>query len=128
MLLARQTVDRASREGTKLDFEHRLLMPDGTVKHVHVVAGPVKDASRSLEFVGAVMDITERKQAAEALRVSEQIARSQIEALKYALDALAIDAAPDRLAQHLSRAITEQLGAHSASVWQTKRNQRLDRF
>lgn len=113
----RQTVERASREGTKLDFEHRLLMPDGAVKHVHCLAGPAKDVSGNLEFVGAVMDITERKQAAEALRASEQVARSQIEALKYALDALALDAAPDRLTQHLSRAITEQLGAHSASVW-----------
>jgi len=92
-------------------------MPDGSVKHVHILAGPAKDVSGGFEFVGAVMDITERKQAAEALRASEQIARSQIEALKYALDALALDAAPDRLAQHLSRAITEQLGAHSASVW-----------
>ena len=84
-------------------------MPDGSVKHVHILAGPAKDVSGGFEFVGAVMDITERKQAAEALRASEQIARSQIEALKYALDALALDAAPDRLAQHLSRAITEQL-------------------
>jgi len=117
MKLVRETVERASQEGTKLDFDHRLLMPDGTVKHVRVVAGPAKYVPGGLEFVGAVMDITERKQAAEALRASEQMARSQMEALKYALDSIALDAALDGLAQHLSRAITEQLGAHSASVW-----------
>ena len=67
-------------------------------------------------FVGAVMDIG-ATQTAEALPASEKLARCQIDALKYALDVLARDAAPERLAQHLSRAITEQLGAHSASVW-----------
>src|SRR5207249_5361128 len=33
MALVRQTVDRATRDGTDFDFEHRLLMPDGSVKH-----------------------------------------------------------------------------------------------
>jgi PAS domain S-box-containing protein len=28
---------RVAREGINMDFEHRLLMPDGSIKHVHVV-------------------------------------------------------------------------------------------
>ncbi len=32
------TIDRASRDGKDLDYEHRLLMPDGSIKYVHVVA------------------------------------------------------------------------------------------
>jgi signal transduction histidine kinase/DNA-binding response OmpR family regulator len=57
----RQLIERVSREGETFDFEHRLLMPDGSVKHLRVVGHPSKD-DRS-EFVGAVTDITERKRA-----------------------------------------------------------------
>ena len=67
-----ETIDRAAREKADLDFEHRLLMRDGSVKYVHVVGHPAKgDESGSLDFVGAITDITERKQAEEILRRSE---------------------------------------------------------
>jgi PAS domain S-box-containing protein len=61
------TVSRAAREGMNIDFEHRLLMPDGSVKHVHVVLEAVCLDPKNREFVGAVMDITARKQAEEAV-------------------------------------------------------------
>jgi PAS domain S-box-containing protein len=57
-----QTLDRAAGSRRDFDFEHRLLMPDGSVKHLHVVARALSDASGGLEFVGAVTDVTERKQ------------------------------------------------------------------
>ena len=44
-----------------------LLMPDGSVRHVHIVAHVESDAADEVEFVGAVMDVTERKRAEEAL-------------------------------------------------------------
>ena len=69
--LVKQTIERASQDGKDFDFEHRLLMRDGSVKHLDVVAHAEKDKSGELEFVGAVMDITERKQAEEKLRRSE---------------------------------------------------------
>src|SRR5260370_37088573 len=47
-----QTLDRASNERTDFDLEHRLLMPDGSVKHLHVVARALKTSSRNLEYVG----------------------------------------------------------------------------
>ena len=57
-----------------MDFhlEHRLLMPDGSIKHVHALARAVKASSGNLEFVGTVTDITERKRTEEALRRSER--------------------------------------------------------
>jgi formate hydrogenlyase transcriptional activator len=61
--LVQQTLDRASKDGTGFDYEHRLLMPDGRVKHLHVVADALRDSSGAIEFVGAVMDITAAKQA-----------------------------------------------------------------
>ena len=118
LALVQQTLERVSRDGTSLDVEHRLLMPDGNVKHVHVVARPATDAAGKLEFVGAVMDITERKRAAEALRASEHLARGQLEAVTRTLDALAREADPDKLLEHVMRTIIEQSNAHSVSVWE----------
>src|SRR5713101_1985850 len=66
-----QTIDRASKARANLDFEHRLLMPDGSVKHVHVLARALETSSGNLEFVGAVTDVTAAKQAEKTLRESE---------------------------------------------------------
>src|SRR5258708_3505142 len=70
--LVQQTIERAAQDGKDFDFEHRLLMPDGAVKHVHVVADAESVESGELEFVGAVMDISESKRSEEALRRSER--------------------------------------------------------
>jgi PAS domain S-box-containing protein len=66
-----ETAARALRDSKDFEHEYRLLMPDGTVKHVHVVAHAGRDESGDIEFVGAVMDISDRKRAEEALRRSE---------------------------------------------------------
>jgi PAS domain S-box-containing protein len=60
-------IDRTSSDGKDLDYEHRLLMPDGSIKYVHVVAHGMKNQAGELEFTGAVMDITATKQAEEKL-------------------------------------------------------------
>ncbi len=67
-LLVKQVIERASTDGKDFDLEHRLLMPDGSVKHIHVVAHAERPASGKLEYVGAMMDISERKRAEDALR------------------------------------------------------------
>jgi len=77
--LVRQTLDLAVKDGTEFDIEHRLLMPDGTVKHIHVVARALKIASGSLEFVGAITDITASKQAAEKIQQSERELRQLLD-------------------------------------------------
>src|SRR5258707_12847340 len=69
--LVRQLIDRVSQERKDFDFEHRLLMPNGSVKYLRVVGRPSKDESGSFEFVGAVTDITERKLAEEELHQKE---------------------------------------------------------
>src|SRR5258705_1504693 len=66
-----QTIDRASRDGKDFDHEYRLLMPDGSVKYVHAVARAVRDTSDSIEFVGAVTDVTVAKETERKLRRSE---------------------------------------------------------
>jgi PAS domain S-box-containing protein len=59
----RQSVDGAPQ----VDVEHRLAMPDGSVKHVHYVAHLAAPAAAGIEYVGALMDVTETKRAQEAL-------------------------------------------------------------
>jgi predicted ATPase len=66
--LVQQLVDRASRTGHDWNLDHRLLMPDGSVKHLHVVVHAVKNDLRGeVSFVGAIMDVTTAKQSQQAL-------------------------------------------------------------
>jgi PAS domain S-box-containing protein len=67
----RQTLDRACDTRANFDFEHRLLMADGSFKHLHVSARVLTTSSEELEYVGAVTDVTAAKQAEERLRWSE---------------------------------------------------------
>jgi PAS domain S-box-containing protein len=62
----RQRLESAIREKKDFDSEHRFVMPDGRVKHIHATGRAVNIGN--LEFVGAVRDITERKRAEEALQ------------------------------------------------------------
>src|SRR6267143_512165 len=67
-----QTIARASQDGKDFAHEYRLLMPDGRARHVDVVAHAARDAAGNVEFVGAVMDVTERKRAEEAQRAQQR--------------------------------------------------------
>jgi PAS domain S-box-containing protein len=69
--LVKQTLERASQDGKDFDYECRLVMPDGSVKYVHVMAHALSDESGGVEFVGAVTDTTETRRAEESLRRSE---------------------------------------------------------
>jgi PAS domain S-box-containing protein len=72
--LTQQTIDRATGARENFDHEHRLLMPDGSVKHLHVLARALQTSSGDLEFVGAVTDVTAAKQArAEIEKAFEEI-------------------------------------------------------
>jgi len=66
-----RTVDQAARDNKDFEHEYRLLMPDGTVKQVHALARATINAAGRLEFVGAVTDVTARRQAEQQLRRSE---------------------------------------------------------
>ena len=64
----KQTIERAAEARANLDFEHRLLMPDGSVKYLHVIARESGHSSGSLEYVGAVTDVSQRKKAEQKFR------------------------------------------------------------
>jgi signal transduction histidine kinase len=70
--LLKETMAGAVRGLSDFELEHRLLFADGLIKHVHVVARCVKDGAGDLEYVGALMDITEQKRLENQLRSSER--------------------------------------------------------
>jgi signal transduction histidine kinase len=61
------TVDRAQRTGNDFEYQHRLLMPDQSIKHVQVIAHGTHDRGGRVEFLGAVQDVTARRVSEEAL-------------------------------------------------------------
>jgi PAS domain S-box-containing protein len=64
-------LDRAAQGAQTHDFEQRMLMPDGQIKHLHVRAHRVKYASGKEEIVGALMDITESRKSQAALDAAQ---------------------------------------------------------
>src|SRR5258705_1090262 len=64
----REAMERVSRYGQDEDYEHRLLMPDGSIKHIRVLIHAEREKSGELDIVGAVRDITLEKEAEEKLR------------------------------------------------------------
>ena len=69
--LVQESIESVERGAQNLDFEHRLLMPDGQVRRLHVRAHRVRYVSGQEEMVGAVMDITEARKAQEALQAAQ---------------------------------------------------------
>ncbi len=72
------TFERAANDGEDYELSYRLLMPDGSVKHVQAVAQATKDSAGDTEFVGAIIDVTAVKETERKLRLSEAyLAESQ---------------------------------------------------
>ncbi|MDB5360817.1 MAG: hypothetical protein JWO51_2114 [Rhodospirillales bacterium] len=69
--LVKGVLKRAAAEGGEFDYEHRLLMPDGAVKHLRTVARVVGDSPEDRNFVGAVMDISAAKRAQDHLHQTQ---------------------------------------------------------
>jgi signal transduction histidine kinase len=74
----RQVVERAAHEGQDYAHEYRLRMPDGRVKHLHVVAHATRTETGDVDFVGAVKDVTEEKWAqAERERLGQRLRQAE---------------------------------------------------
>ncbi len=75
--LIEQVLAQASRDKTVFKYEYRIPMPDGSITHAQTTGHPSVNESGNLEFVGTIMDITERRYAEEALRDAQaELARA----------------------------------------------------
>jgi len=70
----REASDRMFVQKVDSDIEYRIVLPDGTIKHIHGLAHPVFSSNGELvEVVGTVVDITERKRAENARERLQQL-------------------------------------------------------
>ncbi len=104
--LVQLIVNRASDEVTNFDVEYRLQMPDGAVKHLHVVARALRNSSDNVDFVGAVTDVTAAKQAEEKIRQNEKELRTIIETIP----AFVGTALPDGSVDFVSQSFLDYVG------------------
>jgi PAS domain S-box-containing protein len=61
-------VIQQAQDGKHLEFDHRLLWSDGSVRYVRIQAHAMRDSQGWLDYIGAVHDVTERRQSEEALQ------------------------------------------------------------
>jgi PAS domain S-box-containing protein len=121
LVMLQAALDRAVKEGTDLDLEHRLLLPDGSVKFIHVVSHAIRDDSGRLEFVGAVSDVSERKRAELELRESERNLRMLVDAIPGMVGINSVEGSHEysnqRLLDYTGRTIAEMVDLGWTSVF-----------
>ena len=68
----KRNLEKSLREKVDTTDQYRIVLPDGTVRHIHTIRHPVvNSAGEVVKLVGTSIDITERKRAEEELRASE---------------------------------------------------------
>jgi PAS domain S-box-containing protein len=78
---ARESLARIVETGEGVAREYRIVRPDGTVRWISDRSFPIRERSGDVRrLAGIAEDITERRQAIEALRASEEKYRTVLEA------------------------------------------------
>jgi PAS domain S-box-containing protein len=126
----REFFERSTIQKTNYDADFRIVLPDGTIKHLHAAGHPVLKESGGLkEFVGTTMDVTEQVQTRAALENALQEIKQRNEALRareHNLDliintipALVWSARPDGSAEFFNQHYLDYVGlsAEEAKDW-----------
>ena len=102
----REQIEGASRDGEGFDFENRLLLPDGSLRHVRVTAHACRDNTNDLEFVGAVTDVSEQRRAEAVIRGQEAELRQIVDLAPQFVAVFG----PDNESLYANRILLEYLG------------------
>jgi PAS domain S-box-containing protein len=63
-----ETIQKAIRDASDFESDYRIILEDGTIRHIHVLGHPAKNAAGNVvEFVGTHMDMTEQHRSRKAL-------------------------------------------------------------
>src|SRR5208282_5020276 len=75
-----EKLERARRERAEFELDYRIIHPGGEIRDIHAVGHPVLSPFGDLvEFVGSVIDLTERKHAEDMIRQSERELRQLLD-------------------------------------------------
>jgi PAS domain S-box-containing protein len=108
----------AQASGHPFESEARHRDAHGNYRWLLVRAVPLRsEQGKILKWYGTAIDIEDRKRAEEALRASEQLARSHVEVMMRSLDVLATEAAPEKLIAEMLRTIGHRLHARNVLLW-----------
>ncbi|AWI62491.1 PAS domain-containing protein [Sinorhizobium fredii] len=76
MPLMGDMIERAQRGESGFEYQHRIILPDQSIKYVHLIAHRARNTSGQTEYLGAVLDITQRQLSEEALeKVRSELAQ-----------------------------------------------------
>jgi PAS domain S-box-containing protein len=110
-----KSFEKSLRDKAESFYEYRVLMPDGTVRHINASGHPVLDEDGELiEYVGTAVDVTGRKRA--------ELERRRLASLvEQAADLMAIADLSGGTAIYLNKAGLEMVGFDS---WEEARSRR----
>jgi C4-dicarboxylate-specific signal transduction histidine kinase len=69
--IVQDAMEQSLRGESEVEVRHRLLMPDGELKYVHVLARPRFYQNGETEYLGALTDVTAAVLAEQALHRSQ---------------------------------------------------------
>jgi signal transduction histidine kinase len=65
--LLEKMMQQARGGGHDFEWQYRVVMADGSVKHLHAVAHAIQDEKGQVEYIAAVQDVTPRRLSEDAL-------------------------------------------------------------
>ncbi|MEA3133737.1 MAG: hypothetical protein QOG17_1583, partial [Gammaproteobacteria bacterium] len=106
-----EAVQNAFRDKAEMVLDFRHMMADGTVKYIHTIGHPVLDKTGALvEYVGTVVDVTERRRAEQRLLAQYRVTR-------ILADAATVAEATRKILQ----AVCDCMGWHVGVLWRIDR-------
>jgi PAS domain S-box-containing protein len=119
-----EAVGNSFRDKAEMVLDFRHVMADGAVKYIHTIGHPVLDKTGALvEYIGTVVDVTERRRAEQRLLVQYRVTR-------ILADAATVEEATPKILQAMCECFGWDLGAvwridpkacvlRCAEVWRT---------